>query len=87
MDCGCRRSGRGGVLETVSMMLAQQAGLGAAVAVFPSLDPADYTAAGQACPWYSERKAAGSVVSCQFPSNTAVAVGAVAAVGLILLLR
>lgn len=54
---------------------------------FPSLNEADYTPEGQACPWYQERKASGSVVDCTFPSTTVVIGGAVALLAIILLGR
>jgi hypothetical protein len=53
------------------------------VAVYPSLDPTDYTEAGSECAWYEERKASGSVVSCSFPSTTVVVIGAVGILGML----
>jgi len=54
---------------------------------FPSPDPADYTAVGTECKWYEGRKAAGSVVTCAFPSTTVVIMAAAAVVGFIVLGR
>jgi len=55
--------------------------------VFPSLNPADYTPEGQACPWYQERKASGSVIACTFPSTTVVIAGAIGLLAMIFLGR
>jgi hypothetical protein len=54
---------------------------------FPSQNPEDYTNLGKECQWYEQRKASGSVVTCQFPSTTVVIIGAVALLGFIVLGR
>lgn len=59
----------------------------ASTVAFPSQNPEDYTNLGKECPWYAERKASGSVVSCTFPSTTVVIAGAAALLALIVLGR
>ncbi len=54
---------------------------------FPSQNPEDYAKLGSECPWYQERKASGSVVSCQFPSTTFLVGAAAVAVLLIVVTR
>jgi hypothetical protein len=65
--------------------LPNLSGLAEAAVSFPSQDESDYTNVGTECPWYQERKASGSQVSCQFPSTMVVIAAAAGVLAMVLI--